>query len=500
MPVTSREPERPALPLIEAIAALDSGILGALREALVRCGYSENVVFEAERVAPAQLDAVRLPLVHWWLERRGDPAALLALVFEYGGCAPARDVGRALGGDLSEALLAAGVLEEREGEVRARLRLTPLLDLFLLSDPPESGAEAVMGPGPTTVMLARLIPASPGAVLDLGCGAGTLALVAAARGASRAVGVDVSPRAVTLAGVNARLNGRTAEFRQGDTLDPVRGESFDLAVSQPPYVVRPAGLSPTTYLHGGARGEELALRFAEALPAALREGGRALLFFDAIDGGEPLHQRLRRALGRAAVDLVVLAAPGPSPDLQAVGYASLEDRALGRAYGEAVKRYRNHLAALGATAFSRTLVVLSASPVPGGRFDVELPVAGLGGVDGAALDAYLAALQLAATPDVALLRVPARPAPGTRLREEHPADAPTAPPVRSIRFDRGGLGSDREISDTGAFLIETLAKAATIEEAAARFAEACGAGRAEARSKLVDFVREGLSRGLLVPG
>ncbi len=466
----------------------------------MRCGYSENIVFEAERVAPAQLDAVRLPLVHWWLERRGDPAALLARIFEYGGGAPARDVRGALGGDVSEALVGAGVLEEREGEVRARLRLTPLLGLFLLSDPPEGGTDAVMGPGPTTVTLARLIPASPGAVLDVGCGAGTLALVSAARGANRAVGVDVSPRAAILAGVNARLNGLTAEFRQGDTLDPVRGESFDLALSQPPYVVRPAGLSPTTYLHGGARGEELALRFAEALPAALREGGRALLFFDAIAGGEPLHLRLRRALGPAAVDLVVLAAPGPSPDLQAVGYASLEDRALGRAYREAVRRYRDHLAALGATAFLRALVVLSRSPVPGGRFDVELPVTGLGGVDGAALDAYLAALQLAAAPDASLLRVPVRPAPGSRLRKEHPADAPAAPPVRSIRFDPSLIGSDREISETGAFLLDALARAATIEEAAARFAEASGADRAEARAKLVDFVREGLSRGVLVPG
>ncbi len=498
--MTPREPGRDALPPTGPIAALDGPPLAALRDALVRAGYSAEFLFEAERVAPAQFDAVRLPLVRWWLGRRGGPSALLALVFQYGGRAPARDVARALGQEVLEALLSAGVLSETGGEVSARLRLTPFDGLFFLSDPPDAGPDAVMGPGPTTVALARLVPQAAGSVLDLGCGAGTLALLAAARGARRAVGVDLSPRAIALSRLNARLNRCAAEFREGDALDPVRGETFDLALTQPPYVVRPEGLSPTVYLHGGARGDELALRFARALPAALSERGRALLLFDAIAGDELLERRIRAALGDAPVDLVVLSAPGPSPDLQAVGYASLEDRALGAVYGEALRRYRDHLASLGATSFVRALVVLARCPVPGGRFDVELPVGGLGGIDLPALDCYVAALEIAGSPDQALLRASVRPAPGARLREERPLGDPGAEPARSVHLGQGRIGSDREVSGAGAFLFDALARAATVEDAAARFAGASGASEEEARKTVLDFVREGLSRGLLVAG
>jgi release factor glutamine methyltransferase len=84
------------------------------------------------------------------------------------------------------------------------------------------------------MLLADLVPEQAGDVLDVGCGAGTLALVAASRGARRAVGVDLSERAIELARFNARLNGVAAEFRAGDLLAPVRGEAFDLVVSQPP--------------------------------------------------------------------------------------------------------------------------------------------------------------------------------------------------------------------------------------------------------------------------
>src|SRR5581483_923772 len=114
--------------------------------------------------------------------------------------------------------------------------------LWLLSDALAAGRDAVMGPGGGTEHLARLIPQRfGGAALDLGCGAGSLALVAARAGAGRVVGVDINPRAIELARFNARLNGLRADFRAGDGVGPVAGEAFDLVVSQPPFVVRPAG-------------------------------------------------------------------------------------------------------------------------------------------------------------------------------------------------------------------------------------------------------------------
>ncbi|HEY6099835.1 MAG TPA: PqqD family peptide modification chaperone [Anaeromyxobacter sp.] len=497
---TARDVDGGGLPPVEPIARLPDTALEDLRRAVARSGYAFETLAAAERVAPQQLDAVRLPVVHWWLERRPGPDAVLARLFAYEARVPIGAVRGALGEALVDALARAGILAAADGRVEARLRLTPFEGLLLLSDPPEAGEDAVMGPGPTTVMLARSVPPSPGAVLDVGCGAGTLALLAAGRGATRAVGVDLSARAVTLARVNARLNGLAAEFREGDLLAPVRGEAFDLVVSQPPYVPLPEGVSRAVYLHGGARGDELAVRFAGAFPAALGPRGRAVLLFDTPSVGAPVHEALRAALGDAAVDLAVLVAPGPSADLQAVAYGAIAERGLGNGYREALRRYRDHLEALGAAAFSRVLVVLRAADRPGGRFTVELPVPGVGGIGAAVLDRFLGALDLASAPDAALLAARVRPAPEARLHEERAIGSEGRPAAISVRFQPGWVGTDREVSEAGAFLLEALSGAASVDDAVARFAEAAGEPAAQARRTVVDFVREALSRGLLVPG
>ena len=73
-------------------------------------------------------------------------------------------------------------------------------------------------------------------VLDVCTGSGVLAIAAARAGASRVTAVDVSWRAVIAAWLNARLNGVRLRVRRGDLLEPVRGERFDLIVSNPPYI------------------------------------------------------------------------------------------------------------------------------------------------------------------------------------------------------------------------------------------------------------------------
>ena len=88
----------------------------------------------------------------------------------------------------------------------------------------------VLGPGvfsPTTTSrtLADAIQIRPGeTVIDVGCGSGVLAFVAAKLGAAKVYGVDLSQRAVEAARENAKRLGldHVCEFRQGDLLEPVR--------------------------------------------------------------------------------------------------------------------------------------------------------------------------------------------------------------------------------------------------------------------------------------
>lgn len=76
----------------------------------------------------------------------------------------------------------------------------------------------------------------PGArVLDLCTGSGAIAVAAAMCGAS-VTAVDISRRAQLSARLNAIANGVRVRARRGDLFDAVRGERFDLIVSNPPYL------------------------------------------------------------------------------------------------------------------------------------------------------------------------------------------------------------------------------------------------------------------------
>ncbi|MEU6552406.1 class I SAM-dependent methyltransferase [Streptomyces sp. NPDC046915] len=72
------------------------------------------------------------------------------------------------------------------------------------------------------------LPGRPADVLDLGCGTGSLSLLAAERG-HRVTGVDLSPPMVELA--RAKLAGRDAVFLLGDAAAPPVGEQrFDVVL------------------------------------------------------------------------------------------------------------------------------------------------------------------------------------------------------------------------------------------------------------------------------
>lgn len=77
----------------------------------------------------------------------------------------------------------------------------------------------------------RAAPRPGDEVIDLACGTGNAALIAAARGA-RVVGVDAAPRLLGVARERARASGAQIEFREGDLLDlPVADDAADIVLS-----------------------------------------------------------------------------------------------------------------------------------------------------------------------------------------------------------------------------------------------------------------------------
>ena len=78
--------------------------------------------------------------------------------------------------------------------------------------------------------LREWLPERPSDVLDVGCGTGSLSLIASERG-HRVTGVDLSPPMIDLA--RAKLAGRDAAFLVGDAMAPPVGEQrFDVLLSR----------------------------------------------------------------------------------------------------------------------------------------------------------------------------------------------------------------------------------------------------------------------------
>ncbi|MGJ8694834.1 MAG: methyltransferase [Verrucomicrobiaceae bacterium] len=142
-----------------------------------------------------------------------------------------------------------GLLVSTGGTVASKLRIRPVDECYVGEDFPrvlgerddEISTEFVMGVAPTTRMLRRLIPNFPRQrVLDLCCGGGWLALMERGSGAE-VVATDLSERCLEVARFNERLAGVEVDWRRGPWFDPVNGETFDLIVSNPPFVQSPGG-------------------------------------------------------------------------------------------------------------------------------------------------------------------------------------------------------------------------------------------------------------------
>jgi methylase of polypeptide subunit release factors len=457
-----------------------------LGEVLRARGLGATVLRDAERVLPGRHDALRLPMVLRLLERLSSPAAHLARLFDYDDALTRGEVSDVLGAELADTLVSRGVLAEEAGVVRSRVRITPFGDVLVVSDPLVA-PDPVIPPGPTTAELLGCMPSRLEglSVLDLGCGPGSIAAVLAGRGA-RVVATDLSERACEYAAATARLNGRDLTILPSDGAAAVHERRFDRVLCQPPFVPQPAGES-TTYLHGGARGDELGWRlFRESVPL-LAEGGLAVFRLDLAGSPTEVAAQLAHEVPTSA--FIAFVAPGmPAAEL-AMAYALAHRASIDASVTDEARRYADAFDAAKITRMSHVLVV-GWQGEPSVR--VTQPVPSLGALDAARIaTARSSCARSKLSSEILARATPSVPAGASLVQRANLAD-------RTMRVTLEAPGRDPvELSEPVALLVDVLAQGASLEEAADALARRIDRPFEEALEATLGFARSALQSGIL---
>jgi SAM-dependent methyltransferase len=176
-----------------------------------------------------------------------------------------------------EMLVQAGLIEIEGTVATATVKVLPFRNLLVAFDSPRRlqsplQQDYVMGIGSSSLTLANLTVRRHAAyTLDLGTGSGIQALLAAPH-SDRVLAVDRNSRAVKLAAFNAALNGLSnIDCHEGDFFEPAQGKTFDLVVTNPPFVISPE--RRYIYRDSGMEGDGVCQKIVREVPRFLNEGG-----------------------------------------------------------------------------------------------------------------------------------------------------------------------------------------------------------------------------------
>ncbi|HEV3194723.1 MAG TPA: peptide chain release factor N(5)-glutamine methyltransferase [Candidatus Cybelea sp.] len=182
--------------------------------------------------------------------------------------------------------------------------------------------ESVLVPRPETEHLVeealefireRIYPRDgPPKVLDVGTGSGAIACTIASETAAKVDATDVSKNALTVAIENARRLGvsERCRFCEGDLVEPVRGNRYDVVIANLPYVPSsdlrqapdPTAFEPRLALDGGPDGLALYRRLLPQIPQLLTS--ESLVLLEAAPPTIPmLKELLQRTLPNFAISI-----------------------------------------------------------------------------------------------------------------------------------------------------------------------------------------------------
>lgn len=238
--------------------------------------------------------------------------------------------------DLLAHMRAADALDERNGGLRSRVRVSSLGErLFLHSAYPTDARDAVFF-GPDSYrfadFIARELPrfGPVGRLADIGAGSGVGAAAAMMCAAITELTLtDINPAALELARVNvndalpAAKQRAAVHFVECSALEGVSG-LLDVVIANPPYIVDSAHRAYRD--GGGMHGAEISLTWAEAAAEKLKLGGALLLYTGSaiIDGHDAFKAALHEALIGFDISYAELDPDVFGEELERADYADVE--------------------------------------------------------------------------------------------------------------------------------------------------------------------------------
>lgn len=328
-----------------------------IRETLGDAGYDDRGVTKLLGTDLSSLAGKKLPPL---LRRTagGTPLETLVRLFILGARVGIAEACAALGDP--EWWAGGGLISVDGDEVEATVQLRCYQGLIVAFDFHRRGgatlaADYVMGISASSLTLAGLTVRRPSrSTLDLGTGNGFQAFLATQH-SERVVATDRNPRAVGMATFNVRLNELdTVECREGDLFDPVADETFDLIVSNPPFIVSPD--SRFYFLHSGMQGDDVCRTIARDAPGHLNAGGycQFLANWTAV-AGEDWRQRLGGWFDGTGCDALVLRRGSTAPDEYAAIWIEDDD------FATSFDTWMDYYAQLGVQAIDSGLVTMRRS-------------------------------------------------------------------------------------------------------------------------------------------
>ena len=440
--------------------------------------------------------------LYLWRTRGGDTLDTFIRLFLLYSAVPVEAAREALGPMPVESWVEAGLLRRADdGLVAGTVRMLPYGDLLLVTDrPPPTEAELrpdfVMSVGAATITLANATVRRPvGRTLDLGCGCGTLGLLAAEH-SDEVYALDRNSRAVAYTRFNALFNG-SANVRaiEGNLFEPVADmrQGFDLVVCNPPFIISPE--SRYLYRDSGMRGDEICRTIVRQAPEFLAEGGFCQMLCNwAHVAGEDWKQHLAGWFEGGGCDAWVMRFETTDVASYADAWARKADDSAGM-LEEWMAYYRQN----GIEAVSLGLVSLRRRTGPRNWVRIEDGPKPAGPIGNDVVTGFRLRDFLDGSDDRALLASRLAAAPDLRLVQRYePRDGGWGP-TESVLSREAGIPARGAADPYVATLVARCTGRRPLAELVAELAASMGRSPAEVAPPLLGVVRQLVLQGILVP-